>query len=77
MFYLKCIKCKTKYPPEERIYTCPKCGGLLEVIIELDKIHVTKEDIDPRWMGVWKYREFMPVSEKARIVTLTEGGTPL
>ena len=77
MFYLKCIKCKAKYPPEERIYTCPKCGGLLEVIIELDRIQVTKKELDPRWMGVWKYREFMPVSKNARIITLTEGGTPL
>lgn len=77
MFHLQCIKCNATYPPEERIYTCPRCGGLLEVIIELDKIHVTKEEMDPRWMGVWKYREFMPVSEKARIITLTEGGTPL
>jgi threonine synthase len=77
MFYLRCIKCNAEYPPEKRIYTCPKCGGLLEVVIELDKIRVTKEDIDPRWMGVWKYREFMPVSETARIITLTEGGTPL
>jgi threonine synthase len=77
MFYLRCIKCNSKFPPEEKIYTCSKCGGLLEVVIEVDKITVTKEDIDSRWMGVWKYREFMPVSEEARIITLTEGGTPL
>jgi threonine synthase len=77
MFYLKCIKCNAQYPPDEKIYTCPKCGGLLEVFIEVDKISVTKEDMDPRWMGVWKYREFMPIGPDAKIVTLTEGGTPL
>ncbi len=77
MFYLRCFKCNSQYPPDKRIYTCPECGGLLEVVIELDKIRVTKKDIDPRWMGVWKYREFMPVSKDARIITLTEGGTPL
>ena len=77
MFDLRCIKCNAHYPPEERIYTCPKCGGLLEVMLEIDKITVTKKELDSRWMGVWKYREFMPVSETARIITLTEGGTPL
>ncbi len=77
MFHLKCIKCNAEYPPDERIYTCPKCGGLLEVVIDVDRITVTKEEMDPRWMGVWKYREFMPISEGAQIVTLTEGGTPL
>jgi threonine synthase len=77
VFYLRCIACGARYPPEEKIYTCPKCRGLLEVVIELDKIKVTKEEIDPRWMGVWKYREFMPVSSTAQIITLTEGGTPL
>jgi threonine synthase len=77
MFYLKCFSCNARYPPEEKIYTCPKCGGLLEVVIEVDKITVTKEDMDTRWMGVWKYREFMPIRDGARIITLTEGGTPL
>jgi len=77
MYHLHCIACDTELPAEEKAYTCPRCGGLLEVVLELDRIKVTKEDLDPRWMGVWKYREFMPVSEEARIITLTEGGTPL
>lgn len=77
MFYLKCFKCGARYPPEEKIYTCPKCSGILEVKIDISEITVTKEEMDSRWMGVWKYREFMPVSETARIITLTEGGTPL
>jgi len=77
MFDLRCIKCNAHYPPEEKIYTCPKCGGILEVKLDISEIAVTKEELDSRWMGVWKYREFMPVSEEARIITLTEGGTPL
>jgi len=77
MFKLRCFKCSAEYPPTERIYTCPKCGGILEVKIDISQIEVTKEELDSRWMGVWKYREFMPVASDARIVTLTEGGTPL
>lgn len=77
MYFIRCFQCGATYPADEKIYTCPKCGGILEVVLEIDKITVTKEEMDPRWMGVWKYREFMPINKDTHIITLTEGGTPL
>ncbi len=74
---LRCINCGRKHRPDERIYTCPACNGLLEVTIDLDKISVNKSDIENRKPGVWRYREFLPVKEGSKIITLEEGGTPL
>ncbi|NOZ77087.1 MAG: threonine synthase, partial [Euryarchaeota archaeon] len=77
MFHLRCFICGRSFDPAEKIYTCPDCGGILEAVLELDRIEVKREDFLARPMGVWRYREFMPVGEGAKIVTLDEGGTPL
>ncbi len=77
MYILRCIKCGDEFPPDETIYTCKSCSGLLEVILDLDKIEVTPKDLDSRKIGVWRYREFMPVGKDAKIITMQEGGTPL
>ncbi|MFQ6105574.1 MAG: threonine synthase [Candidatus Hydrothermarchaeaceae archaeon] len=73
---LRCIKCGREYGPAESILTCD-CGALLEVATDLSAIRVSKSDFERRKIGVWRYREFMPVSEDAKIVSLEEGGTPL
>jgi threonine synthase len=77
MFKLKCIKCREEFSPGEKIYTCKKCNGLLEVVLDIDEIKATKKEFRKRRIGVWRYREFMPVSEGAKIISLQEGGTPL
>lgn len=77
MFSLRCIACGESYPAQEQILTCRKCRGLLEVVLELDRIKVSRAQLRKRKLGVWRYREFLPVSENAGIVTLQEGGTPL
>ncbi|MFQ5887429.1 MAG: threonine synthase [Candidatus Hydrothermarchaeales archaeon] len=77
MYLLRCFKCGDEFSPEEIIYTCKSCGGLLEVILDLDKIEVTIKELDSRKIGVWRYREFMPVGRDARVITMKEGGTPL
>ncbi|MFQ6136995.1 MAG: threonine synthase [Candidatus Hydrothermarchaeales archaeon] len=77
MYVLRCFKCGDEFSPEEISYTCKSCGGLLEVLLDLDKIEVTTKEIDSRKICVWRYREFMPVGEGARIISMGEGGTPL
>ena len=57
------------------MYNCEKCGHLLAVKYDLDKITVTREELQSRKIGVWRYKEFLPV--KIEPVTLQEGGTPL
>jgi threonine synthase len=77
MYRLKCIKCNTEYPPDKMTFTCDKCSGLLEVYIDIDKVSADKNTFESRPIGVWRYREFLPVREGSKIITLKEGGTPL
>ena len=76
---LECIECGGKFKIHERFYTCPKCGGLLEVEFEPDEL---KRKLDRKRLkteppSVWKYRVFMPILDESKIVSLGEGGTPL
>lgn len=75
----ECIECGSRFDPEEKLYTCPKCGGLLEIELDSDEIEEKLDrkslEIDPP--STWKYRAFMPILDDSKIVTLNEGGTPL
>jgi len=56
-----------------------RCGGLLDVEYEesdLARVPWLKS-FDERPLGVWRYRELLPVGEGSRIVTMNEGGTRL
>lgn len=77
--WLQCIECGKKYDIGSRFYTCPSCDGLLEVELDLNavkkKLRLEKFKLEqPR---VWKYRDFIPVIDDSKIVSLGEGGTPL
>jgi threonine synthase len=59
------------------VNTCPKCGGLLTVKMDLEKVKEMKpEDLRKAPIGVWRYAPFMPV-DPAHKVSIQEGGTPL
>jgi len=73
-YQLQCIECRTMYGPDEILYTCPKCGGLLEVIYDLSSIDVDFH-VSGECRSVWKYRSLLPVNIEP--VTIQEGGTPL
>ncbi|MEM1566205.1 MAG: threonine synthase [Candidatus Bathyarchaeia archaeon] len=76
---MRCIGCGAEYPINEIVYNCKKCGDLLEVQIDEGAIRRKIEEVDwrSRPISVWKYREFLPIFDEAKIVTLNEGGTPL
>jgi threonine synthase len=76
MFRLRCIECGEVYPEDEAIYTC-RCGGLLEAFEDIGKLGVEKAKFASRPLGVWRYRELLPVRRETRIISLGEGGTPL
>jgi threonine synthase len=75
--YLKCTHCGKEYTPDTYLARCPNCKGVLEAIYALEKIsdQVTSADLEHRIPGVWKYFEFLPLSNRANIVSLGEGGT--
>lgn len=74
MYHLECIKCGARYKPDEVIYTCKKCDGLLDVIYDYSQVHLTREDLKGP-LSVWKYKALLPVAREP--VTLKEGGTPI
>jgi threonine synthase len=73
MYHLECIECHKKYPETEVIYTCT-CSGLLDIVYDYSKIHLTRKDLTGP-LSVWKYKALLPISREP--VSLKEGGTPL
>lgn len=71
---LRCIECEKKYSISDRRYVCD-CDGLLEVVYGYENIDVGRWS--ERRMGVWRYRELLPVFDERRIVSLGEGATNL
>ena len=88
--YLACFSagCGAEYPITEVIYTCTRCGGLLETRYDGERTEpwTLKQVWRERRMsnhpmdqsGVWRYREMFPFLDNDRhIVTLREGNTPV
>jgi threonine synthase len=78
-YWLRCIKCGSIYQGHETIYTCRKCGDLLEVGFDFKELgrRIERSDWKSRPLSVWKYEEFLPIIDHSKIVTLQEGGTNL
>lgn len=70
---IRCISCGEEYDDDEIIYTCKKCGSILEV--EVDVENIPRQTFNCRRDNIWKYKEFLPVNAENR-VSLDEGGTP-
>lgn len=75
----ECINCRTKYPTDEIVYFCKKCGDLLEVKQNEEMVsdRLKKSPWRKTPLSVWRYRDFMPINDFSKIVTLNEGGTGL
>lgn len=76
---MKCIKCGIEYPSDEILSFCEKCGSSLDYILNYDIIAdiVNKELLARRPFNMWRYKEFLPVVDESKIVSIGEGGTPL
>ncbi len=82
---LRCLACHAVFATTERLYTCPKCNGLLDVVYDTAALRTT--DLKALWdsrlasrnvadqSGVWRFRELLPEKDDAQIVTLREGNT--
>ena len=85
---LQCMACARQYPIDVILYTCPHCGGLLDVQHDLDALRggVDRALFDgrlgtfeaPYSSGVWRYKELVgPDVDPALIVSRNEGNTNL
>ncbi len=79
MSYQECINCHTKYDIDEIVYFCKKCGDILEIKMDIERAAETVKtgDYKKTPISVWRYRDFMPIHEATKVVTLNEGGTGL
>src|SRR5215510_8794062 len=89
--YLRCIEatCAERHAIDARIYTCPRCRGLLDVAYDFNLSGTRSEiravfksrrteDSELERSGVWRFRELLPfVTDLSRVVTLAEGNTPI
>lgn len=86
---LQCIEtdCSASYETSSRLYTCARCGGLLDVVYDLESIIAPQliDEWDRRFgsfdaidrSGVWRFRELLPEVEPGEIVSMAEGNTPI
>ena len=79
MTHQECINCGTRYPTDEVIYFCRKCGDILEIKLDYDLTRDVLKKSGWRKMplSLWRYRDLMPINDASKIVTLNEGGTGL
>ncbi len=78
----RCSLCKAEIQPMEIVYTCPGCGGNLDVILDYDRIRskYQVEDITTRTISsLWRYLPLLPVKEPEGKATPLHyaGWTPL
>jgi len=75
---IKCAKCGKEYD-ESSVPPNDGCGGRIDFDFDLEKLKetITRESLQKRIPGLWKYFELMPLRDRKNIVTLGEGGTPL
>jgi len=76
---LRCVRCGEEIGYERVVYSCPRCGGLLDPYYNYNSIaeNVKREDVSRRPSSIWKWKELLPVINESNIVSLGEGGTPL
>lgn len=78
----QCSLCGTAFAPDEALYTCPKDGGNLDVVLDYPAILRTV-DVDDILSGnepsLWRYLPLLPVSDPGAKATplRAAGGTPI
>ncbi len=78
--HMVCARCGTAYGADEKVTMCRNDDdGRLEIFYNYEeaKETLTKELLQLRPRGVWRYFELLPLEKPKDIVTLGEGGTPL
>lgn len=71
-YHVTCRSCGRSLPDQTYVRSCPDCGGEINFVYDL-----TSARLDAPLPGIWKYIDFLPVSEETPLVSLNEGGTPL
>src|SRR5262245_33255099 len=88
--FQRCIhpQCAATLALDDISFVCPKCGGLLDVGYDWNRLPVPKSlrDFESKWSqrtdplcfsGVWRFRELLPFAPAKSVLTIGEGQTIL
>ncbi|MBV9122807.1 MAG: pyridoxal-phosphate dependent enzyme, partial [Planctomycetes bacterium] len=88
--YQRCIHpdCGGTRGLEDTTFVCPRCGGLLDVAYDWDRLRPPRSlrDFEAKWAdranpvsfsGVWRFRELLPFATPEQVLTIGEGQTIL
>src|SRR5438874_1737521 len=86
----RCINpdCGATLGVDDTAFQCPRCGGLLDVAYDWDRLPPPRSlrDFEAKWAdranplsfsGVWRFRELLPFAEPDQVLTIGEGQTIL
>jgi len=76
---LFCPRCGRTYEPAGARESCEECGAVLEVAVNLDGLGWAERDalLASPERGLFRWWPFLPLSDRACVVSLGEGDTPL
>src|SRR5215469_2910333 len=90
LVYQRCIHpdCGGTRAVDDTSFVCPRCGGLLDVAYDWDRLSPPKSlrDFEARWSqrydplcfsGVWRFRDLLPFADPEKVLTIGEGQTIL
>lgn len=80
--------CAATFGVDEPRFACPRCGDLLDVVYDWDRLSTPRslKDFEAKWSrqldplcfsGVWRFRELLPFAPPEMVVTIGEGRTLL
>src|SRR5260370_3487114 len=88
--FQRCIhpQCGGAASADDTSFVCPKCGGLLDVAYDWNRLQPPKtlDWFESKWAersnplhfsGVWRFRELLPFAPPEKIMTIGEGQTIL
>jgi threonine synthase len=77
----RCVACGASHPYVPQPYRCPACkDGILDVVWDDTRLArtFTRELLaSRREVGIWRWRELLPVEDPAHLTPLRVGATPL
>jgi threonine synthase len=90
LVYQRCITptCGGTAAADETAFVCPRCGNLLDVAYDWNRLTPPKSlrDFEAKWAdrsnplsfsGVWRFRELLPFAPPEKVLTIGEGQTIL
>jgi threonine synthase len=90
LVFQRCINpsCSATRDVSDIAFLCPRCGGLLDVAYDWNRLPPPRalRDFEAKWVerhnplnfsGVWRFRELLPFAEPDEVLTIGEGQTIL